>query len=48
MGEVILESERIRADDKVFRMVQQHLAEKGREIRSIRDIRDKMASDDLR
>jgi len=47
MGEVILEAERIRDDDKIFRMVQQHLRDKGGEITRIQDIRDKMAQEDL-
>jgi hypothetical protein len=45
MGEVLLEAERIRSDDKVFRMVQKHLAEKKDEIRSITDLRNKIAGE---
>lgn len=48
MGEIILEAERIKGDDKVFRLVQQHLRDKGREINHIQDLRDKMAEDDLK
>jgi len=47
MGEVILEAERIRGDDKIFRMVQQHLRDKGGEINRIQDLRDKMSQEDL-
>lgn len=47
MGEIILEAEKIRSDDKLYRLVQQHLEEKSKAISSIKDIRDRMAEEDL-
>jgi len=43
MGEILLESERIKSDPKIFRMVQEHLDGKSKEIKSIQDLRDKIA-----
>ena len=43
MVDVMLEAERIKSDPKVFRMVTDHMKERGEEIKSIQDIRDKMA-----
>ena len=40
MGEIILTAEDIKADDKLFRLVQQHLKEKSSKITKIQDLRD--------
>jgi len=40
MGEIILTAEDIKADDKLFRLVQQHLKEKSGKITKIQDLRD--------
>lgn len=40
MGEIILVAEEIKGDDKLFRLVQKHLGEKGDKITKIQDLRD--------
>ena len=46
MGEIILVAEEIKGDDKLFRLVQKHLAEKGDKITKIQDLRDLANSSD--
>ncbi len=46
MGEILLVAEEIKEDDKLCRLVQKHLAEKGEKITKIQDLRDLANADD--
>ena len=47
MGEILLTAEDIKSDDKLFRLVQEHLEEKSGKITKIQDIRDSLATEGL-
>ena len=46
-GRVLVEAEEIKADDKIYRAVTQHMKSKAAKITRIADLRDKMAETDL-
>jgi len=46
-GNVLVEAEEIKSDDKIYRAVIKHMKEKANKITRIADLRDKMANEDL-
>ena len=45
MGEALLKADEIRADSKIFRMVQDYLAEKGKRIEKLSDRREEKSEE---
>jgi len=45
MGEIVLTAEEIKSDDKLFRLVKEHLEEKKGKINKIQDIRDSLEAE---
>jgi hypothetical protein len=46
-GEILVQAEEIKADDKIYRAVTKHMLGKAQKIKRIADLRDKMANEDL-
>ena len=48
MGQTILRADEIRRDDKLYRLVVEHLKKKSKQIKSIAEMRDKMANEEMK